>query len=190
LPDRSRSELSRLTHRQGVTPSFFDKVTPYHFAGQMDTNHSPLAALQALNKRFIHNFITNDVPAHSAIIHPDFVCISSSGARVGRAAYLHDWATDFDPEVILYWDMRHEEITLLGDVALVRATDKWVRRMDGLDITGMTCYTDTYVCNQGQWLCLQAQLTPVAAANYPPDSTIVVQYHRGVQVPVGTLFTV
>jgi hypothetical protein len=46
----------------------------------------------------------------------------------------------------------------------------------------MTCYTDTYVRVGLRWLCIQAQLTPVAEANYPPDSTIVCQYRNGVLV--------
>jgi hypothetical protein len=44
----------------------------------------------------------------------------------------------------------------------------------------MTCYTDTYVRVGENWLCILAQLTPVAAENYPPDDTIVVKYLRGV----------
>ena len=43
------------------------------------------AELRALNARFIHNFITNDVPSHDAILHEDFICITPTGARVGRA---------------------------------------------------------------------------------------------------------
>ncbi len=145
----------------------------------MNGNEQDLAALRALNARFIHNFVTCDVPSHDAIIHPRFTCISSSGGVQGRADYLRDWATDFDPEVILYWDMRDERIDIFGDVALVRATDKWVRRIDGHDVTGMTTYTDIYVRSGGAWLCIQAQLTPVAPENYPGDETIVCRYIKG-----------
>ena len=34
------------------------------------------AELRALNARFIHNFITNDVPSHDAMLHKDFICIT------------------------------------------------------------------------------------------------------------------
>lgn len=148
-----------------------------------------LATLRALNKRFIHNFVTNDVPSHDAILHPGFTAISPSGAHADRASYLHEWATGFDPQVILYWDMRDERISVVGNTALVRATNKWLRRINGVSTPGMTCYTDTYVRVGDGWLCLQAQLTPVAAPNYPSDSTIVCQYHRGVQVAPGTAFS-
>ena len=67
--------------------------------------------LRALNARFIHNFVTNDVPSHDAILHPVFITILSTGQRWDRATYLKYWATAFDPEVIVYWDVRDELIT-------------------------------------------------------------------------------
>jgi hypothetical protein len=138
-----------------------------------------LATLRALNRRFIHNFVSNDVPSHDAILHPQFRSVSSTGAHVARGPYLAYWATGFDPEVIVYWDMRDERITLLGDTALVTATNRWVRRRDGQEVVGMTCYTDTYLRTQGTWLCALAQLTPVAPENFPADDTIVVKYLHG-----------
>lgn len=137
-----------------------------------------LATLRQLNQRFIDNFVSNDAVDHSAILHPDFIEIGSSGARQDRAAYLREWASGFDPNVITYWDMRDENIAVYGDVALVRAATKWIRN----GVTGMTCYTDTYLRNGSRWLCVQAQLTPVAEKNYPPDSSIVCEYHGGKRV--------
>ena len=138
-----------------------------------------LSALRALNAKFIHNFVTCDVASHDAMIDPRFVCISSSGAVHEHTDYLESWATDFDPDVILYWDMRDEHITIFGDFALVRATTKWVRRLNGEDVTGMTMYTDTYLRSNGHWLCIQAQLTPVAPENFTPDTAIVCTYVKG-----------
>ncbi len=43
------------------------------------------AELRALNAWFIHNFITNDVPSHDAILHKDFICITPTGARVATS---------------------------------------------------------------------------------------------------------
>ncbi len=135
--------------------------------------------LRALNARFIHNFITNDVASHDAILHPDFICITPTGARVGRADYLKAWATGFDPDRIPYFDYRDEKIDLFGPVALLRSTNKSVRRVDGVESTGMTMYTDIYVREGDAWKCVQAQITPVAPANHPPDETIVRKYVRG-----------
>lgn len=145
----------------------------------MTSRDTDLTALRALNRRFIHNFVTNDVPSHDAILHPEFRAITPTGGHLNREVYLKFWATGFDPAVIVYWDMRDERITLLGDTALVTATNRWVRRQDGTETVGMTCYTDTYVRTPGGWLCALAQLTPVAPANYPGDSTIVVSYVGG-----------
>ncbi len=138
-----------------------------------------LGTLKKLNARFIHNFVTNDVPSHDQIIHPQFVCITGKGAWVNRADYLKAWATGFDPEVIVYWDYRDEKITVIGSTALVRSVNKYVMMRDGKEITGMTQYTDTYVKENGAWKCIQAQLTPVSAENYPGDDTIVRKYVKG-----------
>ena len=146
----------------------------------MTTTSTDLATLQQLNRRFIHNFVTNDVASHDAIIHPSFRAVYSGGVHIDRSAYLRAWATGFDANVIPYWDMRDQRITVVGDVALVGATNKWTRVRDGVEAVGMTCYTDTYLRTGDGWLCVLAQLTPVAADNYPGDDTIVVKYVRGI----------
>ena len=135
--------------------------------------------LRALNARFIHNFVTNDVASHDAILHPCFINIWPTGQRWDRATYLKYWATAFDPNVIVYWDVRDELITVVGDVALVRSTNKHTRRRDGNEVTGMTMYTDTYLFENGAWKCIQAQLTTVAPEHYPADDTIVSVYIEG-----------
>jgi hypothetical protein len=141
------------------------------------------AELRALNARFIHNFITNDVASHDAILHKDFICITPAGARVDRASYLKAWATGFDAGRIPYFDYRDEKIDVFGSTALLRSTNRSVRMVDGKEVVGMTMYTDTYVFEDGAWKCVQAQITPVAPANYPPDSTIVRAYVKGKAQP-------
>jgi hypothetical protein len=140
----------------------------------------PLPALRALNKRFIHNFVTNDVASHDAILHARFRAIQPNGSLVPRDAYLRYWASGFDPKVIRYWDMRGETIELVGTTALVGAVTKWVRVKDGTESVGMTRYTDTYLLEDGKWLCVLAHLTTVAPEHYPADSTIVVRYLEGI----------
>jgi len=144
-------------------------------------NQAPetMSELRALNARFIHNFVTNDVPSHDAILHPGFTGIMSNGMRIDRASYLKRWATAFDPKVIVYWDTRDELITIMGNIALVRATNKHTVRRDGKDATGMTTYTDTYLFENGAWKCIQAQLTPVASEHQPADDTIISVYIEG-----------
>jgi hypothetical protein len=147
----------------------------------MQNNSLDIDVLSALNKRFIHNFVTNDVASHDAILHPGFRAIYSAGNHIDRASYLRDWASGFDPDVITYWDMRDQHINVHGDTALVGATNRWIRVLGGVETVGMTCYTDTYVRTGDTWLCILAQLTPVLPENYPADSTIVVKYLRGVR---------
>jgi Domain of unknown function (DUF4440) len=139
-----------------------------------------LTTLRSLNAKFIHNFVTNDVASHDAILHERFTSILPNGARLSRQDYLTAWATGFDPDVIVYWDYRDERIDIFGDkVALVSSTNKWVRRRDGAEVTGMTRYTDTYVFDRGAWKCVLAQLTNVTPEHFPADSTIVKKYIRG-----------
>ena len=140
-----------------------------------------LAELQALNRLFIHNYVTNDVVSHDAILHPDFAYMSSDGRRVDRKAYLRNWATGFDPDVIVYWDMRDEDITVAGDTAVVRATNKYVERTSEAVSAGMASYTDVYVRESGRWLCIHAQISNVAPANWPNDGSVVCQYRMGIQ---------
>jgi hypothetical protein len=140
-------------------------------------------ALQALNARFIQNFVTNDVASHDSILHARFACIEPDGAVVARAPYLADWATGFDPAVIVYWDYRDERIEIFGDAALVGSATKWVRVRDGKEVAGMTRYTDTYVRAGGTWKCALAQLTHVQPHAWPDDSTIVRKWIRGQVVP-------
>ena len=137
--------------------------------------------LKLLNAQFIENFVHNDVAAHDALLHPDFLYVGSTGNRVDRAAYLKNWATGFDPDVIIYWDVRDELITRVGDLALVRATNKEVSRINGRDVTCMWTYTDIYLYRFGAWSCLQAQISPVAEHHWPSDDTIISVYLRGVK---------
>lgn len=141
------------------------------------TDH--LTTLRALNKRFIHNFVTRDVPSHDAILHSCFRCIQPNGSFLARDAYLRYWATGFDPKLIPSFDMRGETIEVVGTTALVGAVTRSVRVKDGAETASMTRYTDTYVLENGRWLCVLAQLTTVAPEHYPPDSSIVVKYIDG-----------
>src|SRR5262249_7697738 len=122
------------------------------------SNHdADLKRLRELNAKFINNFVTKDTAAHSRIIHNDFVCISSDGAYIKRQDYLNWWAHGFDG--YKYWDYRDEDIKLFGNTALVHARNKYVVVRDGKEITGMSMYTDTYIKDNGQWKCIQAQIT-------------------------------
>lgn len=123
--------------------------------------------------------MTNDVRSYDAMLHPRFRTITPDGGHIECGPYLEYRAHGFGPAFLVYRDMRDERIEVLGDLALVTATNKWAGHHDGLDATGMTCYTDTCARPGNAWLCVLAQLTPVAPDNCPGDDTIVVKYPRG-----------
>lgn len=145
------------------------------------TSTQAMDDLRHLNAAFIENYVRNDVAAHDCLLHPDFLYVGASGQRVDRATYLRNWATGFDPRITIYWDVRDELITLAGDVALVRASNKEVNLVNGREHTAMWTYTDIYQYRHGAWTCLQAQISPVADQHRPTDKTIISIYLRGVK---------
>jgi hypothetical protein len=147
--------------------------------GRANTEADDLAQLKKLNAKFIHNFVTNDAASHDKIIHEKFQYITAQGKWVNRQDYLENWKTDFDPEQIIYWDYRFEKITIIGTTALVRSVNKYTVLDRGKETTGMSQYTDTYVKENGEWKCIQAQITIVTPENYPGDETIVKKYIKG-----------
>ena len=141
--------------------------------GQSD-GVTDLDRLRELNARFINNFVTNDSASHSKIIHKDFVCITTDGHYINRQEYLNWWAHGFTG--YKYWDYRDENIKIFGNTALVHAKNKYVVVRDGKETEGMSMYTDVYVKENGQWKCVQAQITKVSPENYSGDETIVKKY--------------
>lgn len=173
------SKLAEEVFAQGqAAPGVLNGVTTDHYR-EHARQIGHWRRLRSLNARFIRNFVTNDTASHDQNAHRDFVCITSTGAHQSRTAYLARWATGFDPDVIPYWDTRDERISLFGDMALVRAVNKYVIVKNGAERTGMTLYTDTYLLENGEWKCVLAQSTPVAPEHYPGDDTIVETYVRG-----------
>ncbi len=151
---------------------------------QFGRNDSKWSSCLFANDRFIENFIRNDVAGHDRLLHPRFLVVNSDGSRTDRAAYLKRWATGFDPEVTVYWDVRDELITLVGNTALVRSTNKQIVRREGREVASMSTYTDTYIYQHGKWLCIQAQITAVSPAKEPGDETIKTIYLKGIRQPL------
>ncbi|MBC7827888.1 MAG: nuclear transport factor 2 family protein [Chitinophagaceae bacterium] len=117
--------------------------------------------LSELNALFIKNFLTQDTVAHNRIIHKDFVCIEGSGEIVNRDQYIKNWATDYDNSGYKTFSFTDEVIRIFGDMALVRSKTIYTKIVDGKIIEGNSIYTDTYVKENGNWLCVQAHITPV-----------------------------
>ncbi len=124
-------------------------------------SNTDTAQLSALNAQFIKNFLTQDVKAHSEIIHKDFVCIESNGAIVSREVYLKNWATDHDNSGYTSFTYTDELIRIFGNMALVRAKTVYTTNVDGKKVEGYTIYMDTYIKDNGKWQCVQVQITPI-----------------------------
>ena len=120
--------------------------------------------LSALNAQFIKNYINNDTASHSRLIHKDFVCIEGDGTILNREEYLKGWAHGYDPNVFLSFTYQDELIRIFGNVALVRSKNVYSRMIQGKVIYGSTIYTDTYYKEDGQWHCIQAQITAIKQA--------------------------
>ena len=56
-----------------------------HAASAYLASRTAMLDLRTLNARFIENFVRNDVEAHDALLHRDFIYIRGNGARVVRA---------------------------------------------------------------------------------------------------------
>ncbi len=117
--------------------------------------------LYSLNAQFIRNFTTMDTVAHNKIIHPDFVCINSDGSISGRDEYMKGWATGYKKSGYTSFSITDENIRIFGDMALVRSRTVYTKTVDGESVQGSSVYTDTYVKENGKWLCVQAHITPV-----------------------------
>lgn len=126
-----------------------------------DIKSKDLAELTRLNSQFIRNFINEDTASHGRIIHRDFVCIQGSGAIVQRDEYLNGWATGYRTSGYKTFDYSEEFIRIFGNMALIRSKTTYTRETDGKTAMGYTIYTDTYVKENGKWLCVQAQITPI-----------------------------
>jgi ketosteroid isomerase-like protein len=178
--NRWRCVSAQVTSTSRPTAEHLHQAQPKPADGQtIRARDEAFVELKALNAKFIHNFITNDVKSHDAILHERFVSITSKGEREGRQKYLARWATGFDPEVFTYWDTRNEHIDIFGSLALVRATNKYIANREGKQTIGMTTYTDTYIHQDGRWQCIQAQLTAVSPEHFPGDDTVVATYIKG-----------
>lgn len=141
---------------------------------QANAQEADMNELKRLNAKFIHNFVTNDVAAHNLIIHPDFIHINTEGKYTAKAKYLENWVHGFDG--IVYWDYRAEDIKLFGNTALVHSQNKCISMRNGKEEISYWMYTDTYIKENGEWKCVQAQIGKVTPENLTGDETIVRKY--------------
>lgn len=147
-----------LAAQQGLQAGTSPATTTMHTPHQSQQDK---AALSALNAQFIANFLSADTVAHNTIIHPDFVCIESSGAIVQRAQYMKEWVHAYAESGYTSFSYEDEVIRIFGDMALVRSKTVYTKMVNGQPVKGNSVYTDTYVREKGRWWCVQAHITPL-----------------------------
>jgi ketosteroid isomerase-like protein len=161
------SEEWRKGPREAVLALIENYTTLVMPAGFLDpkedtlTRADDLKKLSALNAQFIKNFITEDTASHAKILHKDFVCIENAGVIAGREDYLNDWAHAYRDSNYISFTYSDEVIRIFGNTALVRSKTTSAKIVNGKEVRGHTIYTDTYVKEDGKWLCVQAHITPV-----------------------------
>jgi len=127
----------------------------------INKNAEDITVLSKLNAQFIRNFTDQDTAGHDLILHPDFICIDNSGEIMGREEYLKDWATAYDNSGYTSFSYGEEYIRIWGNVALIRSRTTYTKLINEKLVQGNTVYTDTYFKENGKWLCIQAQITPI-----------------------------
>jgi len=117
--------------------------------------------LSELNTLYIKNFVTADTEKHNKLLHKDFICIQSNGTIIDKQEYLKGLVTGYKDSGYTSFSIGEEDIRVLGNVALVRSKTTYTKQMEGGTIEGHSVYTDTYIKEKGEWVCIQAQITPV-----------------------------
>ena len=60
------------------------------------------------------------------------------------------------------FDLEEVQVRIFDNMALIVAKTKDKKIKDGTYISGETRYTDTYIKENGEWRCVQVQLTRIA----------------------------
>ena len=135
-------------------------ITFTNFAQSSNTDETVLILI---NRQFIRNFLNNDTVEQSKIIHPsNFLFIGTNGKLLDRNEYMQAWAHGYDKSIMPEFNLEEVHVRIFDDMALIVAKTKDKRLKDGAFVTGETRYTDTYIKQDGEWKCVQVQLTRIA----------------------------
>lgn len=109
--------------------------------------------IRALNERYIQSILTGDVAWFADHLADDFVCIESDATLLDKAAFL---ARTSDEPTTATYHLDDVDISIHGDVALVRAKGSWVTKNGK---SGFSRYVDVYAYAGNQWKVVSAQVT-------------------------------
>ncbi len=122
--------------------------------GDLKPSETDLKELEVLNREYVRSAVGSDVAWFERHLAADFVCGNADGSLVDRAAFLKQTAL---PRGISNVELHDVVVRIMGDFALIHARTTYSR--DGQ--AGSIRYTDVWRREQGRWVAVSAQITPV-----------------------------
>ena len=116
---------------------------------------SDSAKLVQLNRGYVDSYIHGDAAWYDAHLTPEFECLCPDGSVVPRSTFL---AAAKQPMTNKSFSLDSVRVRLVGEVAIITAITPFVRA-DGS--SGVNRYPDIWVRRHGNWMTLQAQITPI-----------------------------
>ncbi|HTR86903.1 MAG TPA: nuclear transport factor 2 family protein [Reyranella sp.] len=113
---------------------------------------SDLETLERLNRDYIAAVQNGDVKRFSEILSHDFLNTNPDGSLVDRAGFLKQIA---QPAKIRGLTCGDVNIRLMGDFAIIHARTTYTS-LEGKP--GQGRYTDIWARQNGQWVCVAAQV--------------------------------
>jgi len=111
------------------------------------------ADLRLLNEQYVKASLAGDVEWYRTHLADEFVCIESDGSVLDKAAFLAMTAQDSD---LAEYRLEEVDVRFYGEVALVRATGKWLAKNG---TPGISRYVDVYARVGDAWKAVSAQIT-------------------------------
>lgn len=109
--------------------------------------------LLELNEQYVRASLTGDVAWFRTHLADEFVCIESDGSVHFKDAFLRLTALGSD---LAEYRLDYVDVRFYGQVALVRASGSWTTKTG---VAGVSRYLDVYVCSEGEWKVVSAQIT-------------------------------
>jgi ketosteroid isomerase-like protein len=92
--------------------------------------------IRDLNDKYVDAFLKSDVGWYRAMLADDFVCIDSDGSLLHKKEFLDQAARGPD---VAYYKLQEVIVRFYGDVAVVQATGRFIRKDSSM---GLSRYTD------------------------------------------------
>ena len=143
---------------QRVKLGILAAVLLFAFCGQVSAQSSDKARVLSLENLWNEAQGNNDAKALAALLGPNFSYVDADGNLSDKGQFLADVRTA-GPAQIVNDSMKAEAY---GDVIIVTGTYKEQGVDNGKPYTRRGRFTDTWIQQNGQWLCAASQETLIA----------------------------